>query len=75
MKHFCALCLDPIIGNPKKQPLGRNDALVNVCDTCDSAHPRSGLYAFDDASKHGGSENRNAGMRRVGGGGFRKGKS
>ena len=47
MRNFCALCLDPIVGNPKKQPLGRNDALVNVCDTCDSAHPRSGRYSFD----------------------------
>lgn len=35
---FCALCLDDIEGVPRKQPLGRDDALVKVCNTCDSAH-------------------------------------
>lgn len=46
---FCALCLDTIAGPPRQQPLGRDNAMVNVCTTCDSAHPRSGRYSFDDS--------------------------
>lgn len=38
---FCALCLDTIAGTPRQEPLGRNDALVNVCDDCATQRPLS----------------------------------
>ena len=31
---FCALCLDPIADVVRREPLGKNDALVAVCDGC-----------------------------------------
>jgi hypothetical protein len=31
---FCALCLDPIADVVRREPLGKNDALVAVCDSC-----------------------------------------
>lgn len=45
MTRMCAVCLSQ---TPpfRKRPLGRNDALVDVCATCDDEHPRSGRYAF-----------------------------
>jgi uncharacterized metal-binding protein len=33
-----------------QQPLGRNNALVWVCDGCANLHPRSGRYSFDDSA-------------------------
>jgi hypothetical protein len=32
----CAICANPIKGSPSREPLGRNDAYVNVCATCQS---------------------------------------
>lgn len=39
---FCALCIEPIVRptdsppdwTPRQEPLGRNDALVSVCEPC-----------------------------------------
>jgi hypothetical protein len=31
---FCAICGDDIVGNPRREPLGKDEALVNVCDDC-----------------------------------------
>ncbi len=31
---FCALCIADIPGTPQQAPLGRGNALVNVCDDC-----------------------------------------
>lgn len=34
-RFFCALCTDQILGEqPHREPLGRNGAMVNVCDSC-----------------------------------------
>ena len=38
---YCAICADVITGAPARLPLGRNDALVNVCATCDEEPVRS----------------------------------
>lgn len=43
----CALCAGEIQGGARQLPLGRNDALVTVCYTCDTEHPRKGRYSFD----------------------------
>lgn len=31
---FCAICTDDIVGEPRREPLGKNDALVDVCIDC-----------------------------------------
>jgi hypothetical protein len=31
---FCAICTDEIRGVPRREPLGKNGAMVNVCDGC-----------------------------------------
>lgn len=36
---WCAICADPIAGKPARRPLGRDDAMVNVCTDCDEARP------------------------------------
>lgn len=33
-RKFCALCLRDIVGPPRMEPLGRNDALVACCSRC-----------------------------------------
>lgn len=50
MANWCALCTADIPGTPLREPLGRDGALVNVCTSCATEHPRSGRYSFDDAS-------------------------
>lgn len=41
---FCAICTGPITGPPARLPLGRDDALVSVCASCnvEPARARSG---------------------------------
>lgn len=38
-RPFCAICTDPIAGEPARRPLGKDNALVNVCTDCDEAPP------------------------------------
>src|ERR1043165_3987097 len=38
---LCAICTADIIGEPRREPLGRNDAMVNVCDDCCTKPPRT----------------------------------
>lgn len=48
MSAFCAICIAMIEGEPKREPLGRNDAMVNVCDDCSSEiEPKENLSAQD----------------------------
>jgi hypothetical protein len=44
----CAICTDAIIGPVKQEPLGRGNAMVNVCVTCATEHPRHGRYGFGE---------------------------
>lgn len=55
MTHpFCALCTEACDGTVQR-PLGRDDAMVNVCHRCDEEHPRSGGYSFGaDGRQYGG---------------------
>lgn len=46
---FCALCTSER-GPFRKRALGRNDAIVDVCQECDETHPRSGRYSFADGT-------------------------
>ena len=39
---FCALCTADILGAPYREPLGRNDALVDVCASCATEPAREG---------------------------------
>ncbi len=32
---FCAICTASITGEPRRRPLGKDDAMVNVCVGCD----------------------------------------
>lgn len=52
---FCAICTEPPPPGTAlvKRPLGRDAALVLVCTDCDTLHPRSGRYAFDDGGGRG----------------------
>ena len=34
----CAICAGPAVGELRREPLGKDDALVNVCGCC-AAHP------------------------------------
>ncbi len=40
----CAICVNR--PGTHLEPLGRNDAMVRICDECASEHPRAGRYAF-----------------------------
>lgn len=44
---FCALCLDLIADVVRREPLGKNDALVAVCDGCafDEIEPKHRVTA------------------------------
>ncbi len=37
----CAICTAVIVGTPRREPLGRNDALVSVCSACATETPRA----------------------------------
>lgn len=47
---FCAICTEPAPPGTTlpRRPLGKDGALVAVCTDCDTLHPRSGRYAFND---------------------------
>ncbi len=49
-KGFCAICCEET-SSPRRLPLGKNDALVVVCDDCHSVSPRSGRYSFNDGGR------------------------
>jgi hypothetical protein len=36
---FCAVCTADIVGEPRKAPLGKNNALVSICVDCDTETP------------------------------------
>lgn len=40
LNAFCAICGDDIVGVARREPLGKDDALVNVCDECSTQTPR-----------------------------------
>lgn len=42
---YCAICADPIVGEGVLEPLGRDDALVRVCDRCATEKPVEKVYA------------------------------
>lgn len=44
--NMCANCTEQITGDARLLPLGKNDALVWICRTCDTEHPRRGRYSF-----------------------------
>jgi len=54
---FCAICTDPISAGtssnkiPRRAPLGRDGAMVDVCEACDTEHPRGGRYAFNGSEE------------------------
>lgn len=50
---FCAICVEPIIGEPRRAPLGRDGALVAICAACEDEHPRSGRYSFGGSGEVG----------------------
>jgi hypothetical protein len=37
---FCAICGDDIVGVPRRESLGKDDAMVAVCDDCATEVPR-----------------------------------
>lgn len=47
MSTWCAICTDYIVGHPQFEPLGRDGALVAVCQPCVELDARH--YSFDDA--------------------------
>ena len=56
MNRFCAICTEEIgraPGNqiPRRAPLGRDGAMVDVCEACDQGHPRNGRYAFNGSEQ------------------------
>lgn len=53
MRPFCALCTDYIVGTVHRQPLGKNDAMVDVCGVCAQAKPRE-KYGPERAYEGGG---------------------
>ncbi len=60
----CAICTRPCLGDLHQEPLGRNDALVNVCTGCATEVPVERDHLF------GGGIGRNGG---IGDGNRRKG--
>lgn len=45
---FCAICVDEIFSDPpRREPIGKNGALVNVCDGCALEIPREQGARFD----------------------------
>lgn len=42
----CAICAEPAVGALHREPIARDDALVNVCVTCATEVPREGQYQF-----------------------------
>jgi hypothetical protein len=48
MNDWCAICASDV-GPFTREPLGRNNAVVNVCADCVELDARH--YAFDDSSK------------------------
>lgn len=44
----CAICVGDIVGEPRREPLGRGDAMVNVCSDCATLDARH--YSFDDSA-------------------------
>ena len=42
----CAICARPCIGELHQEPLGRNDAMVNVCSRCATEVPRESDHLF-----------------------------
>jgi hypothetical protein len=54
---FCAICVDEIFSDPpRREPLGKNNALVNVCDGCALDAPREvgprAEYEAGDGAAH-----------------------
>lgn len=43
---FCALCTNEIRGTPHREPIGKGNAIVDVCAASSSEHPRRGRYNF-----------------------------
>lgn len=39
MSAFCAVCCADIVGEPLRRPLGKGDAMVNACASCDEDKP------------------------------------
>lgn len=45
--NMCGCCTNQITGDARLLPQGKNDALVWICRTCDTEHPRLGRYAYN----------------------------
>lgn len=45
MTPFCAICTSEV-GPFVERGLGKNGAMVKVCEACRAEHPRQGRYAF-----------------------------
>lgn len=52
---FCALCVEPVSGQERREPLGRDGAMVNVCVDCATRPVTMGRYSFG-AGRGGGQE-------------------
>lgn len=47
---FCALCTSDVPPFTTMN-IGKDDALVVVCDRCVNEHPREGRYSFGEATR------------------------
>lgn len=50
---YCALCTGPCVGDLHREPLGKDDALVNVCARCATEVPREGDHLFGGSTGRG----------------------
>lgn len=50
---LCAICTRPAIGALHREPLGRNDALVNVCAACATETPVERDHLFGGSARPG----------------------
>ena len=58
---ICALCTGPAVGALHREPLGRNDAMVNVCAACATEEPREREHLFGGSAGDGNRHTRAAG--------------
>jgi len=66
VKPVCALCVEPIAGDPILAPLGRDGAIVKVCMDCETTTPKERDHLFGARSHGIGSDGVGEGNRRVG---------
>jgi hypothetical protein len=50
---FCAICTNDLGGSDRREPMGRDGAMVAVCTPCATEPPSSGRYSFSGESSRG----------------------